>query len=58
MKDITCELLRHAEAISYILKEEANPYVRIEISSEGVKKTSVDFFKPTKVNKDQIRLYG
>ncbi|WP_169870942.1 hypothetical protein [Shouchella patagoniensis] len=47
------EVIRHGTAISKWLKENANPYVAIVITDEGVRMTSVEDFSPlTEVDKN------
>ena len=52
------ELKQHALRIAEILQEQGNPYQRIEIDADGIKKVSTDTFMPAETHKDQMRLYG
>lgn len=46
------ELKQHALRITEILQEQGNPYQRIEIDADGIKKVSTDTFMPAETHKD------
>lgn len=40
------EIIKHAEAISEILRKEYNPHVRVEVEAHGLRVVSDDGFQP------------
>lgn len=45
------ELKQHALRIAEILQEQGNPYQRIEIDADGIKKISTDWSEPAETSK-------
>ncbi|WP_434670248.1 hypothetical protein [Lacticaseibacillus rhamnosus] len=44
------ELKQHALRIAEILQEQGNPYQRIEIDADGIKKISTDWSEPAEIS--------
>lgn len=47
------EIKELGKQISKILREQNNPYIKVEIDTEGIKITSVDSFEPTEATNEK-----